>query len=89
MPSPKGNTLQQNGSGLANVRSGSIDERSEIYYVRKEVWAKTGLDCYGGCLCIGCLESRLGRQLEPKDFQPDHRLNWLPGTERLMDRRDD
>jgi hypothetical protein len=53
------------------------------------VWAKTGLDCYGGCLCIGCLESRLGRQLEPKDFQPDHRLNWLPGTERLMKRRED
>jgi hypothetical protein len=35
-------------------------------------------------LCIGCLESRLGRELEPKDFQPDHRLNWLPGTERVM-----
>jgi hypothetical protein len=30
-----------------------IDESSEIYCVRKEVWAKTGLDCYGGCLCIG------------------------------------
>jgi hypothetical protein len=67
----------------------TIDEKSEIYCVRKEVWAKTGLDCYGGCLCIGCLEGRLERKLEPKDFQPDHRLNWLPGTERLMNRRDD
>jgi hypothetical protein len=67
----------------------TIDEKSEVYCVRKEVWAQTGLDCYSGCLCIGCLESRLGRKLEPKDFQPDHRLNWLPGTERLMNRRHD
>jgi hypothetical protein len=67
----------------------TIDDTSEIYCVRREVWANTGLDCYGGCLCIGCLESRLGRKLEPKDFEPDHRLNWLPGTERLMNRRHD
>jgi hypothetical protein len=66
----------------------TIDDKSEIYCVRKEVWAETRLDCYGGCLCIRCLESRLGRLLEPRDFQPDHRLNWLPGTERLMKRRE-
>jgi hypothetical protein len=43
----------------------------------------------GGCLCIGCLEKRLGRRLKPKDFPRDHPLNdvRVPGTERLRRRR--
>jgi hypothetical protein len=42
----------------------------------------------GGCLCIGCLEKRLGRKLRPKDFQRDHPFNRpnVPGTPRLMKR---
>jgi hypothetical protein len=37
---------------------------------------------FGGCLCIRCLEKRLGRQLKPKDFLRDHEFNDLrvPGT---------
>ena len=31
------------------------------------------MEPYGGCLCIGCLEKRIGRKLKPKDF-PDHPL---------------
>ena len=42
---------------------------------------------YSGCLCIGCLEQRIGRKLMPMDF-PDHVFNTdLPGTPRLMERR--
>jgi hypothetical protein len=40
----------------------------------------------GGCLCIGCLERRIGRRLKRKDF-PDHELNWLSGTPRLRSRQ--
>jgi hypothetical protein len=42
----------------------------------------------GGCLCIGCLEQRLGRQLTPQDF-PRHPFNGdeMPATVRLRSRR--
>jgi hypothetical protein len=42
---------------------------------------------FGGCLCIGCIEKRIGRELKPKDFEPYHAFNDMPGTTRLMKRR--
>jgi hypothetical protein len=36
-------------------------ERAEFYIVSHEVWAASGLAENGGCLCIGCLEKRIGR----------------------------
>jgi hypothetical protein len=60
----------------------------EIYTVRPAVWLHAGMKPFGGCLCIGCLERRLGRQLRPKDFDRRHPFNALPGTERLLDRRE-
>jgi hypothetical protein len=67
----------------------SITEDSEVYIVRNHVWAAAGMEPYGGCLCIGCLEKRLGRRLKPNDFQRDHAFNdhRLPCTPRLRDRR--
>ena len=38
------------------------------YMVRDAVWDEGGAG--SGCLCVGCLEARIGRQLEPGDF-PD------------------
>jgi hypothetical protein len=67
---------------------GTIDANSEVYMVRESVWKKTGLEGYGGCLCIGCLEKRIGRRLKPKDFNRDHSFHSLPGTPRLRNRRD-
>jgi hypothetical protein len=64
-----------------------IDNRSEIYTVRKSVWAKAGVPPMGGCLCIGCLEKRIGRRLRSKDFQRNHPFNSVPGTPRLLERR--
>jgi hypothetical protein len=46
------------------------------------------METMGGCLCIGCLEKRLGRRLGPKDFLRHHAFMRLPGTERLLNRRD-
>jgi hypothetical protein len=69
--------------GSVQVR---IDAECEIYQVRDAVWKAAGMG--DGCLCIGCLEKRLGRQLRPKDFQHDHPFNQMPvGTARLRKRR--
>ena len=65
----------------------TIDDRCEVYMVREKVWAEAGMEPYGGCLCIGCLEKRLGRRLRPKDFQRNHPFQALPGTDRLLGRR--
>src|SRR5262245_13082752 len=62
----------------------TIDRHSEVYTVRNAVWSAAGMEPYGGCLCIGCLEKRLGRILRPKDFQRNHPFNEarVPGTAR-------
>jgi hypothetical protein len=62
---------------------------SEIYTVRNAIWKKARMEDFGGCLCIGCLEKRLGRKLKPKDFDRHAPFNspHLPGTKRLLDRR--
>ena len=59
----------------------SIDNQSEVYHVREAVWKAADMESFGGCLCIGCLEKRLGRKLKPKDFQRGHGYNLprVPG----------
>jgi hypothetical protein len=66
-----------------------INEWSEVYTVKPSVWKAAGMTADGGCLCIGCLEKRLGRQLCPKDFPKGDPFNSVevPGTERLQSRR--
>ena len=68
--------------GSAEVK---FHDKCEIYTLREAVWKRAGAP--EGCLCVGCLEQRLGRRLRPKDFPRDEALNWLPGTPRLMRRR--
>jgi hypothetical protein len=64
-----------------------VDELSEVYTVRSKIWKAANIEPMGGCLCIGCLERRLGRTLTAKDFMPNHPFNTMPGTERLLARR--
>jgi len=73
-------------TGAAGVEQ-SIDDHSEVYAVRDAVWKKAGVAAMGGCLCIACLEKRIGRRLKPKDFARGHPFNQLPGTQRLLNRR--
>jgi hypothetical protein len=67
----------------------TFTEDSEVYRVRNKVWKAAGMEPWGGCLCISCLERRIGRRLRPKDFEPGHPLNFpeLPCTDRLRNRR--
>lgn len=44
-------------------------QRSEFYMVHDDVWADAGMEPCGGCLCVGCLEKRLGRKLWSGDFR--------------------
>jgi hypothetical protein len=62
------------------------NEHCEVYMVRDSVWKAAGVEEMGGCLCVGCLEQRIGRKLRPRDFTR-HPFNSMPGTERLMQRR--
>jgi hypothetical protein len=67
----------------------TIDARAEIYQVRNAVWKASGMEPMGGCLCIGCLEKRLGRKLRPKDFKRGQTFNapgW-PASQRLLRRQ--
>ena len=48
-----------------------LNDESEVYHLRDAVWKAAGMAPFDGCLCIGCLEKRLGRQLRPTDFVAD------------------
>lgn len=43
------------------------DSTDERYMVHDHVWTAAGM-CSFGMLCIGCLETRLGRHLQASDF---------------------
>jgi hypothetical protein len=76
---------------LALGRDVSIthDHRCEVYHVKDHVWARARMRAWNGCLCVGCIERRLGRQLTPKDFAGHDRECWAdpPCTDRLLNRR--
>jgi hypothetical protein len=61
-------------------------EVTEVYTVTAELWKRTGLGPMDGCLCIACLEQRIGRRLRPKDFT-EHVFNEMPASKRLRKRR--
>jgi hypothetical protein len=67
----------------------SYDRDCEVYDVKDVIWEQVGMRPWGGCLCVGCLEHRLGRQLSPRDFSRHDAKTWahLPSTDRLLDRR--
>jgi hypothetical protein len=67
----------------------TITNDSEIYHVKEAIWKQAGMRAWNGCLCIGCLEERIGRQLRPKDFARHDNKVWAdkPCTERLLNRR--
>lgn len=55
--------------GVDTNPTDGLELRSEFYMVHDEVWAAAGMEPNGGCLCVGCLEKRLGRKLWAGDFR--------------------
>ena len=43
----------------------------EIYMVKDKIWRAAGMEPYGGCLCIGCLEKRIGLQSFGRKTSPN------------------
>jgi hypothetical protein len=70
------------------------DGHSEWYMVKKPLWNEAGME--SGFLCIGCLETRIGRTLVTTDFtdvpvndlsiHDTQRYAWSYRTQRLIDR---
>jgi hypothetical protein len=67
----------------------TFDDQTEVYHVRDKIWEAAGMRPWSGCLCVSCLEQRIGRQLRPKDFARHDARAWAdkPCTDRLLDRR--
>jgi hypothetical protein len=60
----------------------------EYYMVHDALWKLAGMEPDGGMLCIGCLETRLGRKLVRGDFT-DYPINsgqLFPQSSRLRER---
>lgn len=65
----------------------------EYYMVQDAIWAVVAQDNPRGMLCIGCLEGRLGRELNAQDFtdcplNEDNRSSDWRGSARLKERLD-
>jgi hypothetical protein len=60
-----------------------VAELGEHFMVHDEVWPIGKRD---GQLCIGCIETRIGRQLTPADFT-DCRMNRWPGHSQRLTAR--
>src|ERR1700739_3274185 len=61
---PGCSTREDMEQALAVVRNDqgvtqTINDQTEVYMVRSTIWKAAGMDDFGGCLCIGCLEKRL------------------------------
>lgn len=52
-----------------------VMEAKEYYMVTDSCWKRAGMESHGGMLCIGCLESRLGKKLTSRNFA-ECPLNW-------------
>ena len=73
-------------STTPRTRRGSIRHGSwEWYMVHDYLWAHAGMT--DGFLCIGCLERRLGRHLQPRDFVPNMSEPSPLDSPRLMTRK--
>lgn len=77
---------QFNGAPCLDCRKDTIHDLNEYYHVHDDVWKQSGVEPRGGFLCIGCLEKRIGRQLDYKDFG-DAPINAYPASDRLSQRR--
>lgn len=77
---------QFNGTVCLDCRRDTVYDLNEYYHVHDDVWKQSGVGRHAGMLCIGCLEKRIGRQLNYRDFG-DVPINAYPASDRLSQRR--
>ncbi len=60
---------------------------NELYMLQDETWKLTGLGKVG-MLCVGCIESRIGRKLTATDFNNSYLNNYRTASKsaRLVSR---
>ena len=61
----------------------------ELYMIGDNVWKQANTGSFNGFLCVGCIETRLGRQLTRKDFRlgmTENNPEIYPKSERLLNR---
>lgn len=65
-----GSVVMSNSTALCEVCGMKVIEPpvTEWFAINDSLWASTGLRPHDAILCIGCLESILGRKLCPRDF---------------------
>jgi hypothetical protein len=65
-----------------------VDTELEYYMIHDYLWKIANNKHEDGFLCVGCIEERLGRQLNKKDFTdyPINDINSWKKSERLKSR---
>lgn len=64
-----------------------LDTLDEYYMVHDAIWKQSGLPPLGGILCIGCLETRIGRKLVGSDFTAcPVNEGYFPRSQRHLER---
>ncbi len=66
----------------------NTNDINEYYMVHDHIWHSVDMASDGGMLCIGCLEERLGRQINAADFtdMPVNYVDFFDRSERLLSR---
>jgi hypothetical protein len=82
------NKAEMEAMFAAGHRAIQVEVRNhEQFMVHDAVWQAAGMEEWSGCLCVGCIERRLGRALTPDDFT-EHVFNTARDcTKRLRERR--
>ncbi len=64
-----------------------VDTKYEFYFIHTELWLSV-MPSKNGMICVGCLETRLGRLLCAKDFTQSYinDTTWGVRSPRLLDR---
>lgn len=57
---------------------------AERFMLKHDLWHETLEHGFAYMLCIGCVERRLGRRLDWRDFLPNAPINWAPRFRRSL-----
>jgi hypothetical protein len=79
-------SIEQYGRAAFVCVDCGADTSDEYYGVHDAVWLAANMAVDGGMLCIGCLETRIGRNLTAVDFIDAPINEIFPQSARLQQR---